>query len=99
MQRTIRRKGQIDPSLIYKVFGGALFIYLFLGFMVIPCINTLTSVFTAKDKAGNTDPFAVIRFFLAGSMPSFVWNSLKLAVFLVVNILTLKEQRFCVSDT
>ena len=63
-----------------------LFLYLFLGFMVVPCINTLTSVFTAKDAAGNTDPLAVIRFFLAGSMPSFVWNSLKLAVCLVVTV-------------
>ena len=86
MQNTIKRKGQIDLSMIYKVFGGVLFIYLFLGFMVIPCINTLTSIFTAKDRAGNTDPLAVIRFFLAGSMPSFVWNSLKLAICLVITV-------------
>lgn len=75
MQNTLCRKDGLNFSLIYKVFGGVLFVYLFLGFMVIPCINTLTSVFTAKDAAGNTDPLAVIRFFLAGSMPSFVWNS------------------------
>jgi len=86
MQNAIKGKGRVDPSLIYKVFGGVLFLYLFLGFMVIPCINTLTSVFTAKDSAGNTDPFAVIRFFLAGSMPTFVWNSLKLAIFLVITV-------------
>lgn len=86
MQNTIKRKGQINLSMIYKVFGGVLFIYLFLGFMVIPCINTLTSIFTAKDRAGNTDPLAVIRFFLAGSMPSFVWNSLKLAICLVITV-------------
>jgi len=84
MQKSPKRG--LDAGLIWKVFGGALFLYLFLGFMVIPCINTLTSVFTAKDAAGNTDPLAVIKFFLAGSMPSFVWNSLKLAVCLVITV-------------
>ena len=86
MQKASRLPGKPDLSLLYKIFGGVLFLYLFLGFMVVPCINTLTSVFTAKDAAGNTDPLAVIRFFLAGSMPSFVWNSLKLAVCLVVTV-------------
>lgn len=85
MQNTLKRNN-FNYSLLYKVFGGVLFLYLFLGFMVIPCINTLTSIFTVKDKSGNIDPFTVIRFFLAGSMPSFVWNSLKLAVFLVVTV-------------
>ena len=77
MQAPIGTKQKYSLGKLWGIFGGVLFIYLFLGFMVIPCINTLTSVFTAKDKAGNTDPFAVIRFFLAGTMPSFVWNSLK----------------------
>ena len=86
MQNTLKRKGGPDLSLIYKVFGGVLFIYLFLGFMVLPCLSTLTSIFSTKDAAGNADPFAVIRFFLAGSMPSFVWNSLRLAVCLVVTV-------------
>ncbi len=85
MQNTIKRSG---PGLekLWKIFGGVLFVYLFLGFMVIPCFNTLTSIFTTRDAAGNTDPLAVIRFFFAGSMPSFVWNSLKLAVCLVVTV-------------
>ena len=86
MQSTLRRKDSLNFSMVYKVFGGVLFLYLFLGFMVIPCVNTLTSVFTAKDAAGNSDPLAVIRFFLAGSMPSFVWNSLKLAICLVITV-------------
>ena len=47
---------------------------------------TLTSIFTTKDAAGNVDPFAVIRFFFAGKMPIFLWNSLKLAVCLVVTV-------------
>ena len=86
MQNTLKGNNKFDLSKIYKIFAGVLFVYLFLGFMLIPCLNTLTSVFTTKDKAGNTDPFAVIRFFLAGSMPSFVWNSLKLALLLVVTV-------------
>ena len=36
--------------------------------------------------AGNTDPWAVIRFFFAGNMPSYVMNSLKLAVCLVITV-------------
>ncbi len=90
MQKTFSSPGGkrewLNPSLLYKVFGGVLFAYLFLGFMVLPCLNTLTSIFTTKDAAGNIDPLAVIRFFLAGSMPSFLWNSLKLAVCLVVTV-------------
>ena len=50
--------------------------------MLAPCLNTLTSVFTAKEG----DPFAVIRFFFAGSMLNDVLNSLKLAVFLVITV-------------
>ena len=84
--QAIKKKSGPDWSLVYKVFGGALFVYLFLGFMVVPCLNTLTSIFTATNSAGETDPFAVIRFFFAGNMPSFVLNSLKLAVFLMVTV-------------
>ena len=86
MQASIKNRGKVDASLLYKIFGGVLFLYLFLGFMVIPCLNTLTSIFSAKDSAGNADPFAVIRFFFAGNMPSFVLNSLKLAVILVITV-------------
>ena len=71
---------------LWGIFGGVLFIYLFLGFMVIPCFNTLTSVFRETDAAGNPDPFAVIRFFFAGNMPLFLWNSIRLAVCLVVTV-------------
>ena len=86
MQSTLKRKGGLDWSLVYKVFGAALFVYLFLGFMVLPCLNTLTSVFTTRDAAGRMDPLAVLRFFFAGNMPSFVVNSLKLAVCLVITV-------------
>lgn len=69
-------------SLLWKVFGIAFFVYLFFGFMLLPCLNTLTQVFTANPD----DPLAVIKFFFAGNMPSFVWNSLKLALALVVTV-------------
>ena len=63
-----------------------LFVDLFFGFMLLPCLNTLTSIFTTKNAAGETDPFAVIRFFFAGNMGKYVWNSLKLALCLVVTV-------------
>ena len=83
-QKASERK--LNPSLLWKIFGTAFFVYLFFGFMLLPCLNTLTQIFTTKDASGNTDPWAVIEFFLAGNMPSFVWNSLKLALALVVTV-------------
>ena len=76
----------LKPSSLWKVFGTAFFVYLFFGFMLLPCLNTLTQIFTTKNAAGEVDPWAVIRFFFAGNMPSFVWNSLKLALSLVVTV-------------
>ena len=72
------------PNLLAKTFGIAFFVYLFFGFMLLPCLNTLTQIFTVKNADGVTDPLAVIRFFFAGNMPKYVWNSLKLALCLVV---------------
>jgi len=79
-------KRQLNGQMLFKVFGIAFFVYLFLGFMVLPCINTLSSIFTAKNAVGETDPLAVIRFFLAGNMVKYIWNSLKLAIGLVVTV-------------
>ena len=76
----------LRPDMLWKVFGTAFFVYLFFGFMLLPCLNTLTQIFTTKNAAGEVDPLAVIRFFFAGNMPSFVWNSLKLALSLVVTV-------------
>lgn len=73
---------KLNVSLLWKVFGTAFFVYLFFGFMLLPCLNTLTQIFTANKE----DPLAVIKFFFAGNMPSFVWNSLKLALALVVTV-------------
>ena len=71
---------------IVRMVGVAFFAYLFFGFMLLPCLNTLTSIFNVTNAAGQRDPLAVIRFFLAGSMGSFVWNSLRLAVLLVITV-------------
>ncbi|MBR2990226.1 MAG: iron ABC transporter permease, partial [Solobacterium sp.] len=80
------KTGILSPDYLIHMIGIALFAYLFFGFMLLPCLNTLTSIFTTKNAAGQTDAFAVIRFFLAGSMKSYVWNSLKLAVALVITV-------------
>ena len=84
MNRTLDRK--LHPETIVRIVGVAFFAYLFFGFMLLPCLNTLTSIFNTKNAAGERDPFAVIRFFLAGSMGKYVWNSLKLAVLLVITV-------------
>ncbi len=82
-----RRSGEkLQPASVAKWIGLALFLYLFLGFMLVPCLNTLTSIFTTKNAAGETDPWAVIKFFFAGSMKEFVFNSLKLGVCLVITV-------------
>ena len=85
MQNTAK-PSWLKPALLAKVFGIAFFVYLFFGFMLLPCLNTLTSIFRQTDASGNADPLTVIRFFFAGNMPRFVWNSLKLALFLVVTV-------------
>ena len=84
MTHTLEKK--IHADWIIQLIGIAFFVYLFFGFMLLPCLNTLASIFREKNAAGNADPFAVIRFFLAGSLGSYVWNSLKLAICLVVTV-------------
>lgn len=79
------KQKQKPLSIAIKVLAGLLFAYLFFGFMLLPCLNTLTSIFNVKVK-GERDPLAVIRFFLAGNMGSYVLNSLKLAVCLVITV-------------
>jgi iron(III) transport system permease protein len=80
------KEKRFDSIFIFRVLMLVFFAYLFFGFMVLPCWNTLTSIFTVKNAAGEADPFAVIRFFLAGNMKNYVWNSLKLAVVLVITV-------------
>ena len=77
---------RLNPEIVVRMIGVAFFAYLFFGFMLVPCLNTLTSIFTTKNAAGETDPLAVIRFFFAGNMGRYVLNSLKLAVCLVVTV-------------
>ncbi len=77
---------RLGKQSILKTVGFLLYAYLFLGFMVIPCFNTLASVFNTINPDGSRDPWAVIRFFFAGNMGKYVLNSLKLAVCLVVTV-------------
>ena len=77
---------KLHPETVFRIIGVAFFAYLFFGFMLLPCLNTLTSIFNTKNASGQRDAFAVIRFFLAGNMGKFVWNSLKLAVLLVITV-------------
>lgn len=81
-----QKSSKLTLGMLGKVFGVAFFVYLFFGFMLLPCLNTITQIFTTTDSAGNIDPLAVIRFFFAGNMPSYVLNSLKLAVCLVITV-------------
>jgi len=84
MNATLDKK--LRPELIIRLVGVCFFAYLFFGFMLLPCLNTLASIFNTKNPAGERDAFAVIRFFLAGTMGKFVWNSLRLAVMLVITV-------------
>ena len=77
-------KRRFTPELVLRIILLILFAYFFFGFMLVPCLNTLTSIFSVKDTDGNADPFAVLRFFLAGNMAKYLWNSLKLALCLVI---------------
>lgn len=81
-----KKSSALPLDYLWKAFGIAFFVYLFFGFMLLPCLNTITQVFTTRDTTGKIDPFLVIRFFFAGNMPQFVLNSLKLAVFLVLTV-------------
>ncbi len=85
MQASSNRK-RFRPELLVRIAGIVFFVYLFFGFMLIPCLNTLSQIFTTTDASGQTDPFAVIRFFFAGNMSSYVLNSLKLALYLVITV-------------
>ncbi|MBR4711803.1 MAG: iron ABC transporter permease [Clostridia bacterium] len=82
MQATVPRRQGFSFGKIWAIFGGVLFLYLFLGFMVFPCWDTLKSVFTAVPG----DPFATIRYLRTGNMFHFVWESLKLGLSLVITV-------------
>ncbi len=82
MKKPIR----LDRRSVPKIIGWLAYIYLFVGFMLVPCFNTLASIFNTVKPDGSRDPLAVIRFFFAGSMGKYVLNSLKLAVCLVVTV-------------
>ena len=79
-------KRRFNPESVLQLILLLLFAYFFFGFMLMPCLNTLTSIFNVKNAAGVRDPWAVIRFFFAGTMGKFVLNSLKLAICLVITV-------------
>jgi len=82
----VKKPLEFRPELIIRLIGVCFFAYLFFGFMLLPCLNTLTSIFRQKNAAGEADPLAVIKFFLSGNMGRYVWNSLKLAIALVITV-------------
>ena len=84
MSKSLDRR--LTPEFVFRMVGLALFAYLFFGFMLLPCLNTLTSIFNTTNAAGERDPWAVIKFFFAGNMGKYVWNSLKLAICLVITV-------------
>lgn len=47
----MKKKGSkgFGPETIFRLVGFAFFAYLFFGFMLLPCLNTLTSIFTTKN--------------------------------------------------
>ena len=45
---TLRPK-PFNTTKILQVIGGLVFAYLFFGFMLLPCLNTLTSIFREKN--------------------------------------------------
>ena len=83
---TAMNRRRFDAAFVVQVIGIAAFAYFFFGFMLLPCLNTLTSIFNVTNTAGERDPLAVIRFFFAGNMGRYVWNSLKLAICLVITV-------------
>ena len=57
MQNTAK-PSWLKPALLAKVFGIAFTSrVLFFGFMLLPCLNTLTSIFRQTDASGNADPW------------------------------------------
>ena len=48
-------EGRLKAEFLFRIIGLGLFVYLFFGFMLLPCLNTLTSIFTTKNAAGETD--------------------------------------------
>ncbi|MBQ2689417.1 MAG: iron ABC transporter permease [Solobacterium sp.] len=80
------KAGILTPDYLFRMVGLCMFAYLFFGFMLMPCLNSLSSIFNTTNAAGQRDAFAVIRFFIAGKMTSYVCYSVKRAVALVITV-------------
>ena len=49
-------KRRFTPEFLLRVMLLILFAYFFFGFMLLPCLNTLTSIFNVKNAEGVRDP-------------------------------------------
>ena len=54
MNRIEDRK--LQPETFVRIVGVAFFAYLFFGFMLFPCLNTLTSIFNTKTPRASAIP-------------------------------------------
>ena len=61
MNTTLDRK--LRPEFLLRIVGVAFFAYLFFGFMLLPCLNTLTSIFNVKNAAVSFI-FSIIMIFI-----------------------------------
>ena len=48
-------KSRFDAAFVVRMIGIVLFAYFFFGFMLLPCLNTLTSIFTTTNAASKRD--------------------------------------------
>ena len=55
----LSRSRGIDAGKLLKLTGALFFAYLFFGFMLLPCLNTLTSIFNTKNAAGERDAVVI----------------------------------------
>ena len=54
MNSSLDRK--LRPEMLLRVFGVAFFAYLFFGFMLLPCLNTLPASSAPKTRQGRRIP-------------------------------------------
>ena len=62
-------KRRFNPELVLRIILLILFAYFFFGFMLIPCLNTLTSIFNVKDASGVRDPWRSSAFSWRAACP------------------------------
>ena len=53
---TALNRRRLDAAFVVRTIGIAAFAYFFFGFMLMPCLNTLTSIFNVTNAAGSGIP-------------------------------------------